>query len=289
MLVNLRDILAIAEQNNTALVAFNTPSLEAVRAALDAAEAAHTPLIIAHAEAHDAFAPLKTMGRTMIALAEESSLPVCVHLDHAEHLSYIAQALDMGFTGVMYDGSYLTYQENLKNSRAARAMCNSFDVGLECEIGSMGSREAGYKAEGGTAQEAGAIYTDPAQALEFIQGCGCDALACSFGTVHGIYKGKPQLKLSVLEDIRKNNPLPLVMHGGSGVSDDDYRRCIKAGIRKINYYTYGVLAAGAATSELARAKGSEPLYWHDCTETAYQAMFKDFSHILNVCSKSVQD
>lgn len=259
MLVNLRDILAIAEQNNTALVAFNTPSLEAMRAALDAAEQAKLPLIMAHAEAHESFAPLRTTGPAMMALAETATVPVCVHLDHAEHLSYIAEALDLGFTGVMYDGSYLPYDENLKNSIAARAMCNSYDAGLECELGSMGSREAGYKAEGGTAQEAGAIYTDPAQALEFIQACGCDALACSFGTVHGIYKGKPQLKLGVLEEIRAHNQLPLVMHGGSGVSDEDYKRSIKSGIRKINYYTYGVLAAGAATTQLVHDREGAPL------------------------------
>lgn len=286
MLVNLRDICAIAEQNTMAIAAFNAPSLEAVRAALDAAEQTGYPVILAHAEGHEHTAPLKYIGPAMVALAERSSAMVCVHLDHCEHLSYLRRALDMGFTGAMFDGSYMPYEVNVENSARAAEICASFDAGLECELGSMGSREAGSRDEGGTAEESGAVYTDPQQAEEFIKRTGLDILACSFGTVHGIYKGEPHLNLDVLRDIRSRIKLPLVMHGGSGVSDEDYHKSIDAGIRKINYYTYGVKFAGEAVCDLIaerrRDHKNAVVYWHDMTPAAYERMLEDFTQVIKV-------
>ncbi|WP_276769532.1 class II fructose-bisphosphate aldolase [Fannyhessea vaginae] len=286
MLISLRDICAIAEQNSMAIAAFNTPSLEAVRAALDAAEQTGYPVILAHAEGHEHAAPLKYIGPAMVALAEQSSAMVCVHLDHCEHLSYLRRALDMGFTGAMFDGSYMPYEVNVENSARAAEICAPFGAGLECELGSMGSREAGYRDEGGTAEESGAVYTDPDQAEDFIRRTGLDILACSFGTVHGIYKGEPHLNLDVLRDIRSRIKLPLVMHGGSGVSDEDYRKSIDAGIRKINYYTYGVKFAGEAVCNLIadrrRDRKNALVYWHDMTPVAYERMLEDFTQVIKV-------
>ena len=148
MLINLRDICSIAEQNNMAIASFNVPSFEALRAAVDVAEQTGYPVILSHAEGHDPFAPLDKIGPAMVALAERSSATLCVHLDHCEHLSYMYKALDMGFTGAMFDGSFLPYEENVANSCRAADMCASFDAGLECELGSMGSREAGSRDEG---------------------------------------------------------------------------------------------------------------------------------------------
>ena len=218
----------------------------------------------------------------MVALAERSSALVCVHLDHGESLSYLRRALEMGFNGIMYDGSYQPYEENVENSQRAADMCASFDAGLECELGSMGAREFGEREEGATAEESGAIYTDPDQALDFIQSTGLDILACSFGTVHGIYKGEPHLNFDVLHKIRKFSQTPLVMHGGSGVSDADYAKAINAGIRKINYYTYGVKYAGEAVEKLIGDKNGETVYWHDMTTTAYERMLADFTHVIQV-------
>lgn len=286
MLVNLRDICAIAEQNNMAIASFNTPSLEAVRAAIDAAEKTGYPVILSHAEGHEPLAPLDVIGPAMIALAERSSALICVHLDHCEHLSYMRCALELGFTGAMFDGSYLPYEENVANSQRAADMCAAFDAGLECELGSMGSREAGARDEGGTAEESGAVYTDPMQAEAFINSTGLDILACSFGTVHGIYKGEPHLNFEVLTNIRKRVHTPLVMHGGSGVSDEDYHKAIDAGIRKINYYTYGVKFAGDAVRSLIaerEAQSSDAIvYWHDMTVAAYERLVDDFTNVVTV-------
>ena len=284
MIVNLRDICAIAEQKNMAIASFNVPSLEATRAALDAAEETGYPVILSHAEGHDPFTPLDVMGPTMVALAERSSALVCVHLDHCENLSYMRRALEMGFTGAMYDGSMEPYEVNIENSQRAADMCASFDSGLECELGSMGTRENGVGHENDHVSEA--VYTDPEQADEFISETGLDILACSFGTVHGIYKGEPHLNFDVLTEIRKRNNVPLVMHGGSGVSDDDYRKAIDAGIRKINYYTYGVKYAGEAVQQVIadfKSKNVDAnVYWHDMTMAAYQRLYEDFTSVIKV-------
>lgn len=284
MIVNLRDICAIAEQNGMAVASFNAPSLEAVRATIDAAERTGYPVILSHAEGHDAFAPLDVIGPVMVTLAERSSAMVCVHLDHCENLSYMRRALEMGFTGAMYDGSMEPYEVNVENSQRAAAMCHSFDCGLECELGSMGTRENGVGHENDHVSEA--VYTDPAQAARFVAETGLDILACSFGTVHGIYKGEPHLSFEVLEGIRDLVKVPLVMHGGSGVSDDDYRRAIDAGIRKINYYTYGVKYAGEAVQDVIadfKAKNADAnVYWHDMTVAAYERLVEDFSSVIEV-------
>lgn len=290
MLINLVDICAMAEQNNMAIPSFNTPSLEATRAAIDAAEQTGYPVIIAHAEGHDSFAPLDAIGPTMVALAERSSAMICVHLDHCEHLSYMRRALEMGFTGAMYDGSMLPYEENVANSSRAAEMVSRFDCGLECELGSMGTRENGAGHENDHVSKPS--YTDPDQAKDFIQETGLDILACSFGTVHGIYKGEPHLNFDVLREIRKRVNIPLVMHGGSGVSDDDYRKAVDAGIRKVNYFTYGVKYAGEAAekaiADLKAKDANSEVYWQDLTVPAYETMLADFKHVIEVLANGAE-
>ena len=294
MLVNPRDICAIAEQNNMAIAAFNTPSLEAVRAAIDAAESTGYPVIIQHAECHENIAPLDVMGPAMVALAERSSAQVCVHLDHCENLSYMRRALEMGFNGAMFDGSALPYERNVANSARAAAMCAGFDCGLECELGSLGAREGDLLEEGDAASVGGmgATYTDPDQALEFASSTGLDILACSFGTVHGLYRGEPQLSFEVLNQIRERIKVPLVMHGGSGVSDEDYHKAIDAGIRKINYYTYGVKYAGESVCDLVQERrASDPaavVYWNDMTTAAHKRLLDDFTQVIRVFANGAE-
>ena len=287
MLTNLRDICSIAEQNNMAIAAVNSASLEAVRAAIDVAEETGYPIIIQHAEAHEGVVPLKYIGPAVVDLAERSSAHICINLDHCEDLSYAQRALTLGFNGVMFDGSCLSYEENVEYSSRAAEMCAEYGAGLECELGSMGSREGGESDEGGTAEQAGAVYTNPDQAKDFAAATGLDILACSFGTVHGIYKGEPHLNFDVLTDIRDRVPhLPLVMHGGSGVSDSDYKKAIDAGIRKINYYTSGAKYAGEAVEKAIAERqtegGKHIVYWHDMTVAAYESFLNTFEHVVKV-------
>ena len=287
MLTNLRDICSIAEQNNMAIAAVNSASLEAVRAAIDVAEETGYPIIIQHAEAHEGVVPLKYIGPAVVDLAERASAHICINHDHCEDLSYAQRALTLGFNGVMFDGSCLSYEENVEYSSRAAEMCAEYGAGLECELGSMGSREGGESDEGGTAEQAGAVYTNPDQAKDFAAATGLDILACSFGTVHGIYKGEPHLNFDVLTDIRDRVPhLPLVMHGGSGVSDSDYKKAIDAGIRKINYYTYGAKYAGEAVEKAIAERqtegGKHIVYWHDMTVAAYESFLNTFEHVVKV-------
>ena len=263
MLVNLKEILAIAEERKCAVGAFNTPNLECLIAVIDAAEKLGTPVIISHAELHENISPLEKIGPVMVQAAEKAGVPVCVQLDHGETLDYIERSLEIGFTGIMYDGSLLPYEENLMNTKKAVAMARSFNAGVEAELGAMPSRE-------GVEAASGPVYTDPAQAEKFCRETGIDALAPSFGTAHGIYKAKPMLDFERVRIISEKTGLPLVMHGGSGVSEDDFRRAIKAGIRKINYYTYMSNAGSRAVRELLAKE--DVTFFHDLAFAAQKAM-----------------
>ena len=266
MLVNLKEILAIAEERKCAVGAFNTPNLECLIAVIDAAEKLGTPVIISHAELHENISPLEKIGPVMVQAAEKAGVPVCVQLDHGETLDYIKRSLEIGFTGIMYDGSLLPYEENLMNTKKAVAMARSFNAGVEAELGAMPSREGGEAASG-------PVYTDPAQAEKFCRETGIDALAPSFGTAHGIYKAKPMLDFERVRIISEKTGLPLVMHGGSGVSEDDFRRAIKAGIRKINYYTYMSNAGSRAVRGLLAKE--DVTFFHDLAFAAQKAMQAD--------------
>ena len=277
MLVNLTDILKIAEKNQFAVGAFNTPNLEGIETVIDAAEKLNVPVIIAHAELHEEISPLHIIGPVMVQAAKAAKVPVCVHLDHCETLSYMQMALDLGFTGVMYDGSTLPYEENLANTKRAVTMAKNYYCGVEAELGALASREGGE----GTA--AGPVYTDPDQAVEFCRESGIDALAPSFGTAHGIYKSKPVLDLERVRVIHEKTGLPLVMHGGSGVSEEDYRRCIEAGVRKINYFTYMDKAGGSAAKAYAESiEAGKPVFYSDIVREAENAMEADVERTMRV-------
>ena len=273
MLVNLIEILKTAEENKTAVGAFNTPNLENLNAVLDAAERLNVPVIVAHAQLHEGVSPLAKIGPVMVQAAKAAKVPVCVHLDHCESFDYMAQALEIGFTGVMYDGSALPYEENLANTKKAVAMTRKYDCGIEAELGSLASREGGEAA-------AGPVYTDPDQAAEFCAETGIDALAPSFGTAHGIYKAKPVLDIERVRTIAEKTGLPLVMHGGSGVSPDDYRACIRNGLRKVNYYSYMARAGKNAAAELLQR--GDVTFFHDLALAAQKAMEADAEKAMRV-------
>ena len=274
MLVNLVEILKLAEEKKCAVGAFNTPNLECVNAVLAAAEKLNVPVIISHAELHEEVSPLKKIGPVMVEAAKAAKVPVCVHLDHCETLSYMQEALDIGFTGVMYDGSTLPYEENLENTKKAVALAKNYNCGVEAELGALASRE------GGAANASGPVYTDPEEAVAFCRETGIDALAPSFGTAHGIYKAKPVLDLERVRVIAEKTGLPLVMHGGSGVSPEDYRTGIKNGLRKINYYSYMSKAGTQAVKDLLAKE--DVTFFHDLALAAEKAMSADAEKAMRV-------
>ena len=273
MLVNLKDILKIAEARKCAVGSFNTPNLASLKAVINAAEELNEPVILMHAEVHEEMGLCKMdeIAPIMLFMADRAKVPVCVHLDHATDLEYLKRGLDLGFTSVMYDGSVLDNELNFANTSVAVSLAARCGASVEAEIGSMGARESGA----GDADES--IYTDPETAVKFSEETGIDALACAFGTAHGIYLKQPKLDFERLKKIHSMVKIPLVMHGGSGVSHEDYKKVISLGIRKINYYTYMAKAGGAAVEKL-----TDKTYFHDIEVAAISAMQKDVSEAIKV-------
>ena len=273
MKTSLKSLMAWAEARDCAVGAFNTPTFENVRAVIAAAERLATPVIISHAEIHEAEgAPLDEIGPLMVWAAERAKVPVCVHLDHGEHPEYIFRAIDHGFTSVMIDASLLDYDGNVKVTKEVVEKAHAAWVDVEAEIGALAQREGG----GGSGQ---AVYTDPDLALRFVKDTGIDALAASFGTAHGIYKEKPKLDFDRIRRIRELTGLPLVMHGGSGVSPEDYRTAIGCGIRKINYYSY---MARAGRNAVADKLTGDVTFFHVLAAAATEAMSADAEKAMRV-------
>lgn len=284
MLVTLKEILKIAEEKEIAIGAFNATGLEAIEAELAAAEELDIPVIIQFAQCHEYMIPLKTIGPIMIEMAKKSKVPVCIHLDHGETLEYLLTALEIGFTGIMYDGSTLPYEENLANTIKAVEMAKKFGASVEAELGSMGRRENGLGEDNTGVDDDTKIYTDPDLAAKFVRESGIDALACSFGTTHGIYLKTPKLDFDVVRNVReKCGNIPVVMHGGSGVSTDDYHAAVNAGVRKINYFTYMDKAGGTAVSEyLKTLNENEPIFFSSIFMAARDGMKENVENAMKV-------
>lgn len=273
LLVTLKEIMSIAEERKIAVGSFNTPNLESLQAVVEAAEELKLPVIVQFAQCHEPWIPLSVIGPVMVEAAKKASVPVCVHLDHGETLTYLKQALELGFTSIMYDGSELSYEENLANTKKAVEMAVRTGASVEAELGSMGRRESGA-GDGSGSEDETKIYTDPELAGAFVKETGIDALACSFGTTHGIYLTEPKLDFDVVRKVRSlTGKIPVVMHGGSGVSKEDFQKAIEAGVRKVNYFTYMDKAGGnGALACLKRLKEGEPIFFSSLSMAAVQAM-----------------
>ncbi len=284
MIVSLKTILEIAEARKIAVAAFNVTSMEGIQAALGAAEELNQPVIIQFANAaHGGYIPMDVIGPVMVLMAEKASVPVCVHLDHGETLEEVQKALELGFSGVMYDGSTLPYEENIANTKAAVELASKYGVSVEAEIGSMGREEFGSVGDGENEQEIESCYTDPLQAEAFVKATGVDALACSFGTVHGIYMKAPKLDIKRIGDIKSKTKVPIVMHGGSGISDEDFKKCIEQGVRKINFYTYAAKDAGTLIRDKIAATDGY-VYFHDIAVWGRESMKQTYIDTLKVFS-----
>ncbi|MCR5747479.1 MAG: class II fructose-bisphosphate aldolase [Lachnospiraceae bacterium] len=286
MLATLNDVMKIAEEKKIAIGSFNTPGLEALQAVISAAEGLDLPVIIQFAQCHEPWIPLSVIGPIMVQAAKEAKVPVCVHLDHGETLEYLKQALDIGFTAIMYDGSVLPYEENLNNTKLAVEMAAKTGASVEAELGSMGRRESGSGDNTGDDDET-KIYTDPDEAAAFVKDSGIDALACSFGTTHGIYLKKPRLDFDVVRNVRaKTNNIPIVMHGGSGVSAEDFKCAIEAGVRKVNYFTYMDKSGGTAAAEYIKAlEENDPIFFSSISMAARDAMKENVKAAMKMFSR----
>ncbi|WP_238081884.1 MULTISPECIES: ketose 1,6-bisphosphate aldolase [Pseudescherichia] len=244
-LISLAEGLKHARVHQYALGAFNVLDTHFLRALFAAAKQQRSPFIINIAEVHFKYLSLDTLVEAVKYEAARHDIPVVLNLDHGLHFEAVVQALRLGFTSVMFDGSTLDYEENVRQTREVVKMCHAVGVSVEGELGAVGGDEGG--ALYGHADEA--FFTDPQKARDFVDRTGIDALAVAIGNAHGKYKGEPKLDFTRLQAIRQQTALPLVLHGGSGISDADFRRAISLGIHKINFYTGMSQAALAAVDK----------------------------------------
>lgn len=255
-IANMRDLLRDAAKENRAVAAFSVASIDSIMGVIRAAEALNTPVILQTAQGRLKWSPLHIIGPAMLGAAREARVPVGVHLDHTRSMSVFREALDMGFTSVMFDGSSLPMEENIRLTREVIGLARPYSASVEAEIGVM------EKTETGEAQKA--VCADPDVGVYFAGKTGVDALAVAIGNAHGIYEGTPQLRFDVLENMQARCDTPFVLHGGSGISDEDFRRCISLGIRKVNIATATFMAVHEAATA---AKGYFPML-EDMTDAA---------------------
>ena len=280
MLVNLKEILKIAEEEKNAVGMFNATGFDSLQAVIGAAEELNRPVIIAHAEVHNVYNDISFVGPAMIAAARNAKVPVCVHLDHGTSTQMIYRALRIGFTSVMIDASALAYEENLRLTKEITEISHAMGVSVEAELGRLVTGESGSTEIANAKPED--FYTDPEEAKAFCEATGIDALAIAFGTAHGFYKSQPKLDFGVVEKCAASTGLPLVMHGGSGVSEEGFRKAIASGIRKINYYSYMSKAGYMAAKEYIESGMSN--YLHDAEYAAMQAMKEDVKKAIKTFS-----
>ena len=253
MLVTLKDILADAHANHYAVGAFHVVENVMLRTVLETAEAKEAP-VIAMAFGHD----LQGAGWTYIAglaklAAEYHNIPVCLHLDHCCDLDVIKQAVDYGFTGVMYDGSSLPFDQNVEKTRAAVEIAHPHGVSVEAELGHVGGSNLTET------KHVESVLTEANEVTKFVELTGVDALAVSIGTGHGVYRSEPTLNIERLVELTQATDIPLVMHGGSGTPDDQVKNAVANGIKKVNIFAEERMAMFRGLKEAAEIDRIDPL------------------------------
>lgn len=229
-LVTSQEMLLKAQKGGYAVGAFNAENMEMVKAIIQAAEELKAPVMIQTTPSTVKYGTLATYQAIVAAEAAKASVPVCLHLDHGSSFELAMQALDAGYTSVMIDGSKLDFEENIAVSKKVADVAAAIGVPCEAELGKVGGKEDDLVAEADT-------NTDPAQAKEFAERTGVTSLAVAIGTAHGFYVGTPVLDKERLSEIRKVVDIPLVLHGASGLTDEDVSDCVKRGICKVNFAT----------------------------------------------------
>jgi fructose-bisphosphate aldolase class II len=228
-LVNLQSVLLPAHDQRYAVGSFNIINSDFADAIISAGVRKNSPLILSVAEVHLRYVKLEAMARYVTELAERTDIPIVLHLDHGETLQVIQRATACGFTSVMIDASARSFSENIDMTGKVVELCHPAGISVEAELGAVGDSESG--------EADPTLFTDPALVQEFVSSTGIDALAVAIGNVHGRYKGEPQIDFNLLECLRHQAAVPLVLHGGSGISVADFKRAVSLGISKINVFT----------------------------------------------------
>ena len=232
-LVNTIKVLDHAEKHSYAVGAFNVINLDFLNGILEAAEKMKSPIILNIAELHFPYVNIEQITPAIKHMAEKVCVPVVLNLDHGVSFEAVVRALRCGFSAVMYDASKKPFEQNVEETKLVVKMAHSVGVSVEAELGQVGGAEGGKK----TAKAKREFFTNPDKAEKYVKETGIDALAVSVGNVHGFYEGEPELDFDLIKELKNRTGIPLVLHGGSGISDDDFRRAVQLGIRKINFFT----------------------------------------------------
>lgn len=247
MLVTTKEMLLKAQKGNYAVGAFNVENMEMVMAVIAAAEELNAPVIMQTTPSTVKYSGLDYYLANVATAAKNAKVPVAMHLDHGSSFSLAMQALRQGYTSIMIDGSHSVFEENIAITKSVVDACKPSNIPVEAELGKVGGKEDDL--DGGDGG-----YTDPKEALEFVQKTGVNSLAVAIGTAHGVYKGEPKLDLDRLVEIRKVVDVPLVLHGASGLSEEAVKESIKRGICKVNFATELRIAYTDGVKELLEEK-----------------------------------
>ncbi len=273
-------ILMHAQKNGYAVCAFNIENMEMVQAVVEAAEEKKSPVIIQTSANTVKYASLEMFYAMVKAAVEKSSIPVALHLDHGDSKELALKAVRAGYTSVMIDASKNLFEENIHITTQVVDICKPIGVSVESELGTVGGKpgDIEYGADG---------YTKVEEAIEFVERTGISSLAVAIGTVHGVYKGKPNLDIELLKKLRSKVIVPLVLHGASGLSEEDVKKCVKFGISKINYATELRIAFSDSVKEYVTShdKIIDPkLFTKYARETVKQVVMEK----MDICGSSNQ-
>lgn len=279
-LVKMKDLLRRAEEKNIGCGAFSVGNMEMVRGAIRAAGELDTPIILQIAEVRLKNSPLHLMGPMMVQAAKEAKVDVAVHLDHGLTFETVDKALELGFTSVMLDASTLPFEENIARVKAVVEKARKYGATVEAELGLVGGSEDG-------SCDHGIRCTDPDDAVVYARETGIDALAVAIGNAHGNYPVAPTLAFDVLEKIHEKVDIPLVLHGGSGITDKDFQRAISLGIRKVNIATASFNSLTAHVEKYMESTDKHNFF--DLNEAMVQGTYENVKRHILVFNEPYQE
>lgn len=281
-LVTMKSLLTQASKENRGIGAFSVGNMEMVKGAIKAAEELHTPIILQIAEVRLPHSPLALMGPMMVQAAKEAKVDVAVHLDHGLTIETVKRALELGFTSVMFDSSNYSFEENIERTKEVVELAKGYGATVEAELGLVGGSEDG-------SEDHGIRCTDPEDAKVFCERTGIDALAVAIGNAHGNYPAAPKLAFDVLEEIDQRTEVPLVLHGGSGITDADFRRAVSLGIVKINIATASFNQLTKRAEEYFQTEGAHNYF--KLNEAMVQGTYENVRHHIEVfnCRKALEE
>ncbi len=273
-LVTMKALLEQAQAERRGVGAFSVGNMEMVKGAVQAAEELRTPIILQIAEVRLKHSPLHLMGPMMVQAAKEAEVDIAVHLDHGLTMETVRQALELGFTSVMYDSSAYSFAENIERTREAAELARAYGATVEAELGLVGGSEDG-------SCDHGIRCTDPRDAKIFCERTGVDALAVAIGNAHGNYPVAPRLAFDVLEQIHaETGSIPLVLHGGSGITDADFQTAIRKGIVKVNIATASFNQLMKRSEEYMRTEGAHNYF--SLNEAMVRGTYENVKHHIEV-------